>query len=104
MPASYPRLRADLVVSRQETAGGVVFVLKDPEVGRFLRFKEPEYFIAQQLDGETPPEEIRRRGEERFGAPLAASTLEQFTNKLQTQGPLENDTGSGALTSTGPAR
>ena len=38
MPASYARLRADLVVSRQETAGGVVFVLKDPEVGRFLRF------------------------------------------------------------------
>src|SRR5213593_4378335 len=89
MPATYPRLRADLIVSRQQTPTGLVFVVKDPVVGRFVRFKEPEYFIAQQLDGATALEEIRRRGEERFGAPLAASTLEGFTAKLKNLGLLD---------------
>ena len=33
-------------------------VVKDPATGRFFRFKEPEYFIAQQLDGSTTLEVI----------------------------------------------
>src|SRR3989454_10158585 len=87
---TYPKLRADLIISRQQTPGGVVFILKDPRVGRFVRFKEPEYFIAQQLDGATPLAEVRRRGEEHLDAPLAQATLEAFTAKLQTLGLLEN--------------
>ena len=87
---TYPKLRSDLVVSRQQTPTGVVFVLKDPRVGRFVRFKEPEYFIAQQLDGATPLEEVRRRGEEHLGAPLAEAMLQQFTAKLRTLGFLDN--------------
>ncbi len=84
MPTDFPKLRQDLVISRQEGAGEVVYVLKDPLVGRFVRFKEPEYFIAQQLDGSTPLEEVRRRGEQQFGASLPEATLEQFTRKLYT--------------------
>src|SRR5262245_11664594 len=83
-----PSLRRDLVISRQELPEGVVYVIMDPTIGRFLRFKEPEYFIAQQLDGATSLEEIRQRGEERFGASLSIATLEQFTNKLQNLGLL----------------
>ena len=89
MPTEFPKLRQDLVVSRQETAGGLVFIIKDPALGRFVRFKEPEYFIAQQLDGMTPLEEVRRRGEEHFGATLPESTLTQFTQKLLTLGFLD---------------
>ena len=93
MPTTlYPRLRCDLVVSRQETPGGVVFVVKDPSVGRFVRFREPEYFIAQQLDGETSLDEVRRRGEQQFGAALPEATLQQFTQKLQTLGLLDQPT------------
>src|SRR6266436_4041645 len=92
MPTIYPRLRRDLIISRQETSGGVVFILKDPQIGRFVRFREPEYFIAQQLDGSTSPEEIRRRGQEQFGAPLSESVLEGFAAKLGTLGLLETGT------------
>ena len=53
MSAVFPSLRGDLIISRQELPDGVVYVVKDPTIGRFLRFKEPEYFIAQQLDGAT---------------------------------------------------
>src|SRR4051794_12461326 len=90
MLTAYPKLRSDLVVSRQEAAGGPAFVLKDPRIGRFVRFKEPEYFIAQQFDGETALEEIRRRSEERFGAVLEAAMLERFAGKLATLGLLED--------------
>src|SRR5215472_891604 len=83
MQTALPKLREDLVFSRQETAAGVVFVVKDPVVGRFLRLKEPEYFIARQFDGVTSLEEVRRRGEERLGGSLSQSTLEQFTRRLE---------------------
>ncbi|MDA2930664.1 hypothetical protein MYX84_12085 [Acidobacteria bacterium AH-259-O06] len=72
------KLRTDLVLSQQETAEGISFVIKDPALGRFFRFREVEHFIAQQLDGLTSLDIIRRRAEEKFGAPLAQDTLEQF--------------------------
>jgi multidrug resistance efflux pump len=97
-----PKLRNDLVFSRQETAGGVAFVVKDPVVGRFLRFKEPEYFIAQQFDGTTSLEEVRRRGETRLGGSLSPSTIEQFTHRLETLGLLETE--SQPLTAPAPPR
>ena len=91
MSATFPRLRSDLIVSRQETPGGVVFVVKDPTVGRFVRFKEPEYFIARQFDGQTPLEEVRRRGETELGGSLSDATVRQFAGKLLNLGLLEND-------------
>src|SRR5258708_37597372 len=91
MLTMYPRLRRDLIISRQEGGQGVVFVVKDARIGRFVRFKEPEYFIARQLDGATALEEIRRRGEQHFGGQLAARTIERFTAKLHTLGLLETE-------------
>ena len=72
------KLRSDLVVSQQEMPEGTIFVVKDPVIGRFFRLREVEHFIAQQLDGSTPFDVIRRRAEEKFGAPLSQVTLEQF--------------------------
>src|SRR6266851_4531359 len=92
MPSIYPKLREDLIVSRQETDGRAAFVLKDPRIGRFVRLREPEYFIAQQFDGSRRLEEVRANCEEQFGAPLAEKTLERFTEKLQTLGLLESST------------
>jgi len=88
MSAVFPSLRGDLIISRQELPDGVVYVVKDPTIGRFLRFKEPEYFIAQQLDGATSLDEIRERGEKQFGATLSIATLNQFAGKLQNLGLL----------------
>jgi len=89
MLTSYPKLREDLIINRQETGGRAAFVLKDPKIGRFVRFREPEYFIARQFDGASSAEEIRRRAEKEFGAPLAEATLERFVTKLETLGLFE---------------
>ena len=104
MLTTYTRLRRDLLVSRQETTGGVVFVLKDPQLGRFVRLRQHEYFIAQQFDGETSPEEVRQRGEAHLGARLGESTLERFTSKLSSLGLLEDPARTTALLSRRQAR
>ncbi len=57
---SEPKLRADLVVSRQETPAGVVHVIKDPHSGRFFRLEEAEYAVARRLDGATPLDAVAR--------------------------------------------
>ena len=90
MPELFQALRQDLVVSEQATPQGSVYVLKDPRVGRFVRLKQPEYFIARQLDGRTPLDEISQRGEKEFGAAMPTATVERFASKLQTLGLLEN--------------
>ena len=88
---SPPRLRNDLIVRRQQTPRGVFVVVKDPASGDFYRFGEAEDFILQQLDGVTPLEEIRRRAESRFGAPLPDGALEIFVQKLDKNRLLETD-------------
>ncbi len=56
MGVAEPKLRSDLVISRQDGA----VVLKDPVTGRFFRFGDAEHFITSQLDGATPLDVVRR--------------------------------------------
>jgi len=85
---SPPRLRSDLTVSHQQVAGATRCVVKDPISGRFFRFGELEWFIAKQLDGETPLDMVRSRTETAFGGTLAGETLTTFTRTLEKQGLL----------------
>src|SRR5256885_16373628 len=87
---SAPKLRIDLTVRRQETNGERFFILKDPVSSEFFRFGEAEQFIAQQFDGETPLEAVRKKTEEKFGATLPAETLNAFIANLEKTGLLEN--------------
>jgi putative peptide zinc metalloprotease protein len=87
--ATPPRLRSDLTVSRQETAEGSVCVLKDPVSGAFFRFGDIEQFIAEQLDGATPLDEVRRRTEAHFDASLTPESLQAFVARLVKSGLLE---------------
>ena len=86
-----PKLRNDLIVSHQQTAAGKSFIVKDPVCGAFFRFREAEQFIAQQCDGETPLEVIRKRAEEKFEATLPFETLSTFVKNLQKAGLLETE-------------
>lgn len=88
---AHAKLRGDLAVSEQGTAGARSFVIKDPVAGRFFRFKEPEHFIAVQLDGETSLDVVQHRAAERFGATVAREPLVQFVEKLARLGLLEQD-------------
>jgi predicted metal-dependent enzyme (double-stranded beta helix superfamily) len=91
MRAAQLTLRRDLVFSRQETAGRVVFVVQEPTSRRLYRIGEVEHFVARQFDGATPLDTVRRRAEERFGASLTPETLQQFIEKLRGRGLLVGD-------------
>ena len=82
-----PKLRSDLVISRQDGA----VVLKDPTTGRFFRFGQAEHFITSQLDGATPLEVVRQRAGEEFGSLPEPGTIEGFVGSLKRLGLLEAD-------------
>ena len=89
MATDMPKLRDDLLVSRQDWQGQPVFVVKDPVDNQFFRLKEEEHFIAAQLDGQTPLETIRRRVEGQFDASLSSEALANFVASLRKSKLLE---------------
>jgi len=93
MALDTPKLRADLLVSRQERDGQLVFVVKDPLENQFFRLKEEEHFIVAQLDRQTPLETIRQRVEGNFDANLTPQALEHFVATLRKSKLLETASG-----------
>jgi len=85
----YPKLRDDLVISRQETPDGPTFVIKDPASRRFFRFGETEHLIATQFDGATALTAIQARLRSEFDVEAGAETLRQFADQLRRLGLLQ---------------
>jgi multidrug resistance efflux pump len=91
---SEPKLRTDLLVSRQETAGGVVYVFKDPQSGRFFRLQGAEYAVARRLDGATPLDAVARDVSADLGVEADADALQPFVEQLRRRGLLEDPNGA----------
>ncbi len=83
MRTDHPKFRRDLITSRLDQAGTAYFVIKDPITKRFFRFKEPEHFIATQLDGSSSPADIQRRFFEEYGTDIPPEKLEAFIERLE---------------------
>jgi putative peptide zinc metalloprotease protein len=86
---SYPKLRSDLIASRQQIAGETYFVIKDPVRETYFRFREAERFITEQFDGKTSLEDVQQRAEAEFGAQLPMETLQGFVQALDKSGFLD---------------
>jgi putative peptide zinc metalloprotease protein len=89
--AAQPRLREDLLVSRQETGEETVFVVKDPTTRRFFRLREAEYAVARFLDGATPLDTVRERIAAELGGEPEPGVLEAFVAQLRSQGLLASE-------------
>jgi len=61
-----PRLRPDLVISRQTYRGQTAYVIKDPVSLRYYRLGTQELFLAGLLDGERTLGEVTARMEKEF--------------------------------------
>ncbi|HKG93071.1 MAG TPA: efflux RND transporter periplasmic adaptor subunit [Gemmatimonadaceae bacterium] len=101
MPAAQPRLRDDLLVSKQETRDETFFVVKDPTTRRFFRLREAEYYVARQLDGASPLEAVRGRVATTLGEELEPDELEGFVAQLRRQGLLAPEGEHGAPAARG---
>jgi multidrug efflux pump subunit AcrA (membrane-fusion protein) len=99
---SHPKLRCDLPISRQQTADGAVYVLKDPVSERFFRLREHEYLVARQLDGQSDLESVRRSAQEQLGRPIETDVISGFVRQLEKLQLLESTTPKPAAPS--PAR
>ena len=102
MLAEHPKLRDDLISSRQETPEGVLFVVKDPATRRFFRLREAEHLIARQLDGSTSLEALPPKLERDFNVTVPPETLQKFVDQLRRLGLL--DTGEPRMYRESPLR
>jgi multidrug resistance efflux pump len=85
-----PKLRDDLIVSRQETPTGIVHILKDPRSSRFFRLQDLEYQIAHHLDGATPLAAVASAANTELGVETDEEGLRPFVEQLRSRGLLED--------------
>jgi multidrug resistance efflux pump len=102
VPTQHPRLRPDLVVSRQQTPEGPSYVLKQPGTRRFFRLREAEYAVARRLDGETPLEGVADQVASELGVEPAADVVAAFVEQLRKGGLLEGPGGAPAADARRP--
>ncbi len=79
-----------MILSQQRAGEQVIFVVKDPITERFFRFREIEGFILEHLDGDTTPDLLRAKTEERFGSAPSLETQERFIGRLRNLGLIES--------------
>lgn len=96
-----PRLRTDLVESRQEEAGQTYYIIKDPRTQRFFRLREVEHRIARLLDGQISLLEIAEKIKNEFGFQLPPEQLERFVDKLDELLFLESEKSEKKLAALG---
>jgi len=96
-----PRLRTDLVESRQPEAGQTYYIVKDPRTQRFFRMREVEHRITQLLDGQASFTQIALKIEEEFGLKLPLEQLERFVQKLDELLFLESEKSEKKLAALG---
>jgi multidrug resistance efflux pump len=78
-----PARRSDLVLREM---GDGQYVAKDPCTGTYFRLGEVEYGLLGLFDGLRTDEDIRQEFERRFGEPLSADDLRDFTDMVTKRG------------------
>jgi putative peptide zinc metalloprotease protein len=95
--APLPKLRSDLVSSPSVQDGATVYTVKDPVAGKYIRLREPEFWLATQLDGKSDTESLAARFREKFGFAMAADDVTEFSGLLDRLGFLEPSLGEQAV-------
>ena len=90
MPKKLPKLRADLVITRQKQRDEVVFVVKDPESQQYYRYSEIEFQVMSLFDGHHTIEQVQQ---DYAGiapeAELDNETIKDFLSSLKQDGLIQ---------------
>lgn len=92
MATALPKLKPDLQVQTQTVEGVNYFVVKEPAGGKFIRLREPEYFLLRLLDGESSPTEAAEQFVRNFHRTIAADDVARFAEQLEKLGFIEGHT------------
>lgn len=91
--SGFRKLRNDLVIARQETPEGVLFIVKEPEERRFYKFEEADYAVVECFrDAGSLEEVIGRFERSRPGQRLDPDAAREFEASLAEMGLLEKTT------------
>jgi len=79
-----PRLRSDVLIRHQVLGGEVFYIVKNPDTGKYYRFREAEHDVLQLLDGESDPQQIAVRFSDAHpGKSISVSNVETFVDSLR---------------------
>ncbi len=85
-------MRADLSAVQQSYQGRDYWVVKDPLTLKYFRFEEEEFRLLRMLDGETSPDQIKRRFDYDFAPQkITMQELYQFVGMLFRSSLLVSD-------------
>jgi len=90
-----PRLRADLVISRSTENNVILYTVKEPVAGKYIRLREPEYWLISQFDGHAIADDLAARFHDKYGFAMTADAVMEFSTALQQVGLLDTETGLG---------
>ncbi len=86
-----PKLKSNLIVSRQNDNGIDYYILKDPDSGRFFRLKEKEHYIATLFDSTRSFNDVAAAFHEKYQMELPAESVAKFCDRLTSLGLIETD-------------
>src|SRR5262249_43817483 len=81
------RKRPDLTARKHRYQGQPYWVIKEPVGLNYFRFQEEEFFILEQLDGNTSLDQLKERFEDEFPPQkITVDELQQFIGTLHRSG------------------
>lgn len=89
MATALPKLKPDLQVQAQTVEGVNYFVVKEPIGGKFIRLREPEYFLLRLIDGESTPIEAAEQFVRNFHRTISPKDIIGFAEQLGKLGFIE---------------
>lgn len=92
-----PKVRGDLVISRQEVGGRVRYVVKDPQTHRYFQCGEDEIAILRLMDGSRSLEELSSACVTSLEMEVDVPVLRDFVGQLYPLGLFEVEGGHGQL-------
>ncbi len=87
--SEYPKRRTDLQVQVEKVEGVDYYTVKSPDTGKFIRLREPEYYLLNLLDGTRTPNEAAEDFVRTFNTTITGEAISQFAKQLGQLGFLE---------------
>lgn len=86
-----PKIKDDLQVQTQTVEGVSYYVVKEPAGGKFIRLREPEYFLLNSLDGQHTSATLAEEFVRTYNMQITADAIDKFVEQLGRLGFLEGD-------------
>ncbi len=87
--SEYPKRRTDLQVQVEKVEGVDYYTVKSPDTGKFIRLREPEYYLVNLLDGTRTPDDAAEDFVRTFNTTITGEAIAQFAKQLGQLGFLE---------------